>query len=162
LVDIVELGLSEGAGMKVIIEENEKSGETVLRDAFGHVKLDELNPGKWFAKKLAERLNANKILVQKSGYFGRSAKANSKDLELIFNVSDKAVESAIKGESGVVRWDEESNNMLSCINFTYQSTSVSNGLPPLILIKLIQESILLLSSSQHLHSKKYLHNHIYP
>ena len=104
--------------MHVIVEETEKSGETVLRDAFGHIRLDELNPGKWFAKKLSERLNANKILVQKSGYFGRSAKANSKDLELIFKVSDKAIESAIKGESGVVGWDEENNNLLSCIDFS--------------------------------------------
>ena len=86
--------------------------------AFGHVRLDELNPGKWFAKKLAERLNANKVLVQKSGYFGRSAKANSEDLELIFKVVDKAVESAINGENGVVGWDEENNNKLCCIDFS--------------------------------------------
>jgi len=116
--DCVNVFLSEGAGMKVIVEESEKSGKTVLRDAFGHVRLDELNPGKWFAEKLAEKLNANKVLVQKSGYFGRSAKANTVDLELIFNVADKAVESAINGESGVVGWDEENNNKLCCIDFS--------------------------------------------
>jgi len=116
--DCVNVFLSEGAGMKIIVEETEKSGETVLRDAFGHVRLDELNPGKWFAKKLAERLNANKVLVQKSGYFGRSAKANTEDLELIYKVADKAVESAINGESGVVGWDEENNNKLCCVDFS--------------------------------------------
>ena len=55
--------------------------------------------------------------MQKSGYFGRSAKANNQDLELIFEVADKAVESAIAGKSGVVGLDEEDNNNLTCISF---------------------------------------------
>ena len=80
--------------------------------------MDDLNPGQWFAKKLGKKLNANKILVQKSGYFGRSSKANSKDLKLISQFSDKAVESAIAGISGVVGWDEEANDKLSCIEFS--------------------------------------------
>ena len=115
--DCVNIFLSEGAGMDVIIAETEKAGEPVLRDAFGHVRLDELNPGKWFAKQLGKRLNANKILVQKSGYFGRSSKANQADLDLIFELSDHAVECAIKGTSGVIGWDEDDNNKLSCIDF---------------------------------------------
>ncbi|MEE2700191.1 MAG: pyrophosphate--fructose-6-phosphate 1-phosphotransferase [Bacteroidota bacterium] len=116
--DCVNVFLSEGAGMDVIVAETEKTGGTVLRDAFGHVRLDELNPGQWFAEQLGSRLNANKILVQKSGYFGRSAKANQQDLDLIFEVADKAVESAINGISGVVGWDEDNNNQLSCIDFS--------------------------------------------
>ncbi|MAW21211.1 MAG: pyrophosphate--fructose-6-phosphate 1-phosphotransferase [Flavobacteriales bacterium] len=115
--DSVNVFLSEGAGMDIIINETEKAGETVLRDAFGHVRLDELNAGKWFAKKLGKALNANKILVQKSGYFGRSAKANKEDLELIFQMADHAVASAIAGNSGVIGWDENNNNILSCIDF---------------------------------------------
>ena len=71
----------------------------------------------WFAKKLGNRLKANKVLVQKSGYFGRSSKANTQDLALIFEVAGKAVESAIAGISGVVGWDEENNNNLTCIAF---------------------------------------------
>ena len=115
--DCVNVFLSEGAGMDVIIAETEKAGETVLRDAFGHVRLDDLKAGEWFAKQLGKRLNANKVLVQKSGYFGRSSKANQADLNLIFEVADHAVKSAVAGTNGVVAWDEENNNTLSCIDF---------------------------------------------
>ena len=55
--------------------------------------------------------------MQKSGYFGRSSKANQTDLDLIFEVSDHAVKSAVAGKNGVVGWDEDNNNTLSCINF---------------------------------------------
>jgi pyrophosphate--fructose-6-phosphate 1-phosphotransferase len=103
--------------MDVIITEKEKNGETVLRDAFGHVLLDDLNPGIWFAKQFGKRLKANKILVQKSGYFARSSKANQADLQLIFEIADYAVQKAVDGISGVVGWDENNNDKLSCINF---------------------------------------------
>jgi pyrophosphate--fructose-6-phosphate 1-phosphotransferase len=115
--DCVNIFLSEGAGMNTIISETEKEGGKVLRDAYGHVRLDDLNPGQWFAKQFAKRLKANKVLVQKSGYFSRSSKANQKDLDLIFEVADFAVESAITGISGVVGWDEDNNDKLSCIDF---------------------------------------------
>ena len=115
--DCVNIFLSEGAGMDLIISETKKKGEKILRDPFGHVRLDDLNPGKWFAKQFGYRLRANKILVQKSGYFSRSSKANKKDLELIFELSDFAVKSAISAKSGVVGWDEKHKNQLSCISF---------------------------------------------
>ena len=60
-----------------IVAEIERSGEEVARDPFGHVKIDKVNPGAWFASKFAERLDAQKVMVQKSGYFSRSAAASA-------------------------------------------------------------------------------------
>jgi pyrophosphate--fructose-6-phosphate 1-phosphotransferase len=52
-------------------------------------------------------VKAEKVLVQKSGYFARSAKANKDDLALIKTMSAEAVKSALKGVSGVIGHDEE-------------------------------------------------------
>ena len=123
--DCVNIFLSEGAGIDIVISETEKKGEKILRDPFGHVRLDDLNAGKWFAKQFGYRLKANKILVQKSGYFSRSSKANTKDLKLIFELSDFAVKSAISAKSGVIGWDERNKNQLSCIPFN----SIKGGKP---------------------------------
>ena len=86
--DGVNIFLSEGAGIETIVKEMEGSGEEVDRDAFGHVKLDYINPGQWFAKKIGEAVDADKILVQKSGYFARSSAANKEDLSLIKNSAE--------------------------------------------------------------------------
>ena len=67
--DCVNIFLSEGAGQDSIIREMESNGQKVPRDAFGHVRLDEINPGKWFAKQFAKELNAEKTLVQKKWLF---------------------------------------------------------------------------------------------
>ncbi len=110
--------LSEGAGIPEIIAEMEARGEEVRRDAFGHVRLDEINPGQWFAKQFAELVGAEKVLVQKSGYFSRSAKSNAYDLHLIQSMTDLAVQSALAGVSGVIGHDEEDNNLLKTIEFS--------------------------------------------
>ena len=54
----------------------------------------------WFAATFGPMIKAEKVLVQKSGYFARSAAANAKDRRLIEDCADKAVESALKSESG--------------------------------------------------------------
>jgi pyrophosphate--fructose-6-phosphate 1-phosphotransferase len=54
--DCVTIFLSEGAGVPSIVAELEARGEDVPRDPFGHVKLDAVNPGAWFAKQFAERI----------------------------------------------------------------------------------------------------------
>ena len=116
-VGSVNLFISEGAGLDTIVGELEKSGEEVPRDAFGHVKIDKVNPGAWFASKFAERLSAEKVMVQKSGYFSRSAPANQRDLELIKSMTDLAVDSALRGEPGVIGHDEERGDELRAIEF---------------------------------------------
>jgi diphosphate-dependent phosphofructokinase len=113
----VNLFLSEGAGVPEIVAQLEAAGEEVPRDPFGHVKLDRVNPGEWFAKQFASRIGAEKTMVQKSGYFSRSAPANEADRTLIRQMVDVAVESARAGVSGVVGQDEEREDELRTIEF---------------------------------------------
>jgi diphosphate-dependent phosphofructokinase len=115
--DGINIFLSEGAGLDTIVREMEAQGEEVPRDAFGHVRLDEINPGQWFAKKFATALNAEKVLVQKSGYFARSAKPNQEDLDLIKKSAFMAVEQAISRKSGVIGLDDDAEGKLSLIDF---------------------------------------------
>ena len=115
--DGVNIFLSEGAGQEAIIRELESMGKNVPRDAFGHVRLDEINPGQWFAKQFAKELGAEKTLVQKSGYFARSAKANLQDLELIKKSAFYGAEQALERRSGLVGLDDDQNNQLRLIEF---------------------------------------------
>jgi len=115
--DCVNLFISEGAGVNEIVAAMEAAGEAVPRDAFGHVHLDKINPGQWFAKQFAAELGAEKVLVQKSGYFSRSAAANDADLALIRECTRYAVDAALRGESGVVGQDEERGGELRAIEF---------------------------------------------
>jgi pyrophosphate--fructose-6-phosphate 1-phosphotransferase len=116
-VGSVNLFISEGAGLETIVAELESSGEEVSRDPFGHVKIDKINPGEWFAAKFAERIQAQKTMVQKSGYFSRSAAPNARDLELIRSMTDLAVDCALRGEAGVIGHDEERGDELRAIEF---------------------------------------------
>ena len=114
--DSVNIFLSEGAGTDTIINELESEGKKVERDAFGHVALDSLNPGQWFAKQFTDKLSADKTLVQKSGYFARSAAPNENDLQLIKSSCMLAAENAFKGQNGVVGLDDN-NKQMSLIDF---------------------------------------------
>ena len=115
--DCVNIFLSEGAGVKDIVAELEAKGETVERDAFGHVKLDKVNPGAYFAKQFAAKLGAEKVLVQKSGYMARAAPANVADRALISACCTLAVECGLKGSSGCIGQDEERGDVLREIEF---------------------------------------------
>ncbi|MBI45714.1 MAG: pyrophosphate--fructose-6-phosphate 1-phosphotransferase [Candidatus Marinimicrobia bacterium] len=99
--DCVNIFLSEGAGLDNIISEKTNNGEQIPKDAFGHVRLDEINPGQWFAQYFKGKLNCDKVLVQKSGYFARSASPNDLDLKLIEDSASIAVDSALLQNSGV-------------------------------------------------------------
>ncbi|MGR9073743.1 MAG: pyrophosphate--fructose-6-phosphate 1-phosphotransferase [Gammaproteobacteria bacterium] len=116
-VDCVNIFISEGAGVEAIVAEMQAKGQEVPRDAFGHIKLDAVNPGKWFAEQFSEMIGAEKTLVQKSGYFARASAANVEDIRLIKSCADLAVECAFRRESGVMGHDEDNGNVLRAIEF---------------------------------------------
>ena len=100
--DCVNIFFSEGAGLDTIIKKMKDNNQHIEYDAFGHVRIDQINPGQWFAEKFKEKLSADKVLVQKSGYFARSSNPNAKDLDLIEKTSYLAVDEALGRNSGVV------------------------------------------------------------
>lgn len=115
--DAVNIFLSEGAGVEDIVAEKEAAGEETVCDAFGHVQLDFINPGQYFAQQFKEMIGAEKVLVQKSGYYSRAAAPNARDLNLIKSCTDKAVEAAFAGESGVIGHDENNRDILRACEF---------------------------------------------
>ena len=116
--DSVNIFVSEGAGVKDIIAEMKRRGEDVPVDAFGHPRLDKVNVGQYVGKRFGELLGAEKVQVFKSGYFARAAAPNKKDLKLIEKCARKAVECALKGESGVVGPDENKCAEIRACEFT--------------------------------------------
>lgn len=121
----LNLFVSEGACVSAIVQQLEANGEMLERDAFGHVKLDKVNAGKWIGDQLLKHLGGQKMLVQKSGYFARSSAPNAFDLNLIQSCVDYAVECALKKQSGLIGHDTENGNHLSCIEFK----RISGGKP---------------------------------
>lgn len=113
----VTIFVSEGAALDTIVAEREAAGEQIKRDAFGHVKIDTINVGNWFSKQLGARIGAERSMVQKSGYFARSAPANVEDLRLIQSMVDLAVEGALNKVSGVTGHDEGQGGKLRIIEF---------------------------------------------
>lgn len=116
-VDCVNIFVSEGAGVEAIVAEMEAQGQEVPRDAFGHIKLDAVNPGKWLGEQFTQMIGAEKTLVQKSGYFARASAANADDIRLIKSCADLAVECAFRREPGVIGHDEERGGILRAIEF---------------------------------------------
>jgi pyrophosphate--fructose-6-phosphate 1-phosphotransferase len=103
----VNVFFGEGTGVKEIVKDMEARGEEVPRDAFGHVSLAKINPGQYFSQHLAKLVEAEKTIVQKSGYFARSAAANEFDRDLIGRCAKEGVHSAIEGISGCMGEDED-------------------------------------------------------
>ncbi len=113
----VNIFISEGAGVNEIVEQMEAAGEDIPRDAFGHVQIDKINPGQWFAAQFAKRIGAQKTMVQKSGYFSRAAASNEEDLDLILRTCEMAVDAALERTPGVIGMDEDADDALSLIDF---------------------------------------------
>jgi pyrophosphate--fructose-6-phosphate 1-phosphotransferase len=116
-IGCVNIFLAEGAGIDDIVTALEAAGETVGRDPFGHVKIDTINPGRYFAERFSEAIGAEKHMVQKSGYYSRSAPANETDLALIREMAELAVTCALAGTPGVIGHDEERGDELRAIEF---------------------------------------------
>ncbi|MDP1581486.1 MAG: pyrophosphate--fructose-6-phosphate 1-phosphotransferase [Candidatus Didemnitutus sp.] len=114
----VNLFVSEGACVETVLAEMIARGEPIERDAFGHVRLDKVNVGAWFGNRFGALLSADKVLVQKSGYFARSAAANEADLVLIGRCVEHAVQCAMNGESGLIGEDDNRNGQLRPIEFS--------------------------------------------
>ena len=113
----VNIFLSEGSCQKEILSDMKSNNQEIEKDAFGHVRLDKVNPGEWFSNQFSSSIGAEKTLVQKSGYFSRSAAPNKFDLDLIKKTATYAVQCALNSQSGVVGLDEEENDVLSIISF---------------------------------------------
>ena len=115
----VNIFVSEGACLNTVVASLKEKGQDPPRDAFGHIALDRINVGRWFGSTFAKMIGADKVLVQKSGYYARSAKANVSDLWMIKGVADKAVEVALSGVGqGVIGHDEENGRRLRAIEFS--------------------------------------------
>jgi pyrophosphate--fructose-6-phosphate 1-phosphotransferase len=115
--DCVNIFLSEGACVNEIVTEMKRNNKEIKRDAFGHIRLDDINLGQWFGTQFSQLINAEKTLVQKSGYFSRSASPNEKDIQLIKTSASKAVQYALNSNSGVVGMVEEKEGKMSLIEF---------------------------------------------
>ncbi|QTP63636.1 pyrophosphate--fructose-6-phosphate 1-phosphotransferase [Candidatus Liberibacter africanus] len=113
----VAIFVSEGACRDAIVESHLSSGKKIQRDSFDHILLDKINVGSWFSDQFANMIKADRSIVQKSGYFARSAASEEEDLELIRKMVFLAVDSAISGLSGVTGEDERENNLLRIIKF---------------------------------------------
>ena len=113
----VNIFLSEGSCQEEILTDMKNNNQEIEKDAFGHVRLDKINPGEWFSNQFSSTIRAEKTLVQKSGYYSRSAAPNEFDLDLIKNSAVYAVQCAINSQPGVVGLDEEDNDILSIISF---------------------------------------------
>jgi len=117
-VGCVNVFFGEGTGVKEIVADMEARGEEVPRDAFGHVSLNKIKPGEYFSKQFAKLVDAEKTIVQKSGYFARSAPADAFDLALIGMCAEAGVQTAITGQSGCMGQDEEKEgNPIRAIEF---------------------------------------------
>jgi pyrophosphate--fructose-6-phosphate 1-phosphotransferase len=62
-------------------------------------------------------VGAEKVLVQKSGYYSRSAPANARDQALIQECAVVAVQSALSGISGLVGQDEDQASVIRACEF---------------------------------------------
>ena len=115
-VGCLNIFVSEGAFLKEISNELRSKDNPIDTDAFGHIKLDSIDTGKWLSKVLSKKMRIDRTLIQKSGYFSRSSVPNQSDLDYIFKICDFGFAQATKGISGLAAEDERTGQ-LACIDF---------------------------------------------
>ena len=81
-----------------------------------HRCLSVLSLGLQTAKQFSKEICADKVLVQKSGYFARSAKPGERDLDLIKKSAFMAVEFALEEKSGLVGLNDNNDGKLGLID----------------------------------------------
>ena len=114
----VTLFVSEGACLDAIVAEREAAGETVKRDAFGHVKIDTINVGNWFSKQFASPARRRALAWCRNPATSPAPRPPTRDdLRLIQSMVDLAVESALNKVSGVTGHDEGQGGKLRTIEF---------------------------------------------
>ena len=67
---------------------------------------------------IADKIGAQKVLIQKSGYFARSSSPNKDDLKLIGESCKIVVDAISNGKSGVVGMDSLNDGKVSLIDFS--------------------------------------------
>jgi len=112
------LFISEGAGLRDIIQFKEDNGEDVQRDCFGHPNLDSIDPCRWFGEVFAKLIGASKVMIQNSSYYARTAAANQDDCRLIRSSVELALKTAVEGGSGMIGLDEQNRGLLGNIELT--------------------------------------------
>ena len=118
--DNVNIFLAQGTCQEVILAEEAAKGAPMQKhDTLGYTVT---NTALWFAERLKKGIEAQKVLIQKSGIYVRASACGEADLTLIQGIVDYAVEMALdpsRSATGVVGHNEqEEDGRLSLINIS--------------------------------------------
>jgi pyrophosphate--fructose-6-phosphate 1-phosphotransferase len=118
--DNVNIFVAAGTMKAQIIKEARKSGKFLVRHPTLGYEVAET--GAWFAEKLKREINAEKVLIQKSGVYVRAAAAGNKDRQLAQGCVNFAVDAALdalrdRNVSGVVGHDARASGQLGLVDF---------------------------------------------
>ena len=116
-VGSVNLFISEGAGVGEIVAEMERVRRGGPARPLRPRPARQDQPGPVVRQAVRRELGAEKVLVQKSGYFSRSAAANAADLALIRRCTDYAVDARCGASRAWSAQDEERGGELRAIEF---------------------------------------------
>lgn len=110
-IGCLNIFVCEGSFSDKIAEQLENNGENVEKDAFGHIRLDSIDTGKWLSEILKKEIEIDRVLIQKSGYFARSSKPAEEEVSYISKICDFAFIMSQKNTSGVAGEDERTGKL---------------------------------------------------